>query len=57
MRVSVDDVAKYSLNSFSSTTATLSTTLDMSRGSHYVVVQAWDTKGKVYKSPLTITVQ
>jgi hypothetical protein len=57
MRVYVDNVAKYSLNSFSSKVATLNTSLTMSKGPHYVVVQAWDTKGKVYKSPLTITVQ
>lgn len=57
MRVYVDNVAKYSLNSFSSKVATLNTSLTMSQGPHYVVVQAWDTKGNVYKSPLNITVQ
>jgi PKD repeat protein len=57
MRVYVDNVAKYSLNSFSSTVATLNTSLEMARGTHFVVVQAWDTKGKVYKSPSTITVE
>lgn len=57
MRVYVDNVAKYSLNSFSSSVATLNTSLAMTIGSHYIVVQAWDTKGNVYKSPVTITVQ
>jgi PKD repeat protein len=57
MRVYVDNVPVYSLNSFSSKVATLDTAVSMTRGPHNIVVQAWDTAGKVYKTPLAITVQ
>lgn len=57
MRVYVDNKSVYSLNSFSSAVATLNTSIVMSTGTHNIVVQAWDTKGLVYKSPVTITVQ
>jgi hypothetical protein len=35
----------------------IATTTSMSKGSHSVVYQAWDTKGNVYKASKTITVQ
>jgi PKD repeat protein len=57
MRVYVDSVPVYSLNSFSSKVATLDTAVSMTRGGHNIVVQAWDAAGKVYKTPLAITVQ
>jgi PKD repeat protein len=57
MRVYVDNMATYSLNSFSSSLGTLDTTLPMSSGLHNLVVQAWDSKGTVYKTSALITVQ
>lgn len=57
MRAYVDNKAVYSLNSFSQSIATLDTNLTMNRGLHYIVVQAWDSKGKVYKTPVSIIVQ
>jgi len=57
MRVYVDNVSRYSLNSFGMSGATLNTALSMSPGAHYIVVQAWDAKGNVYKSSTTITVR
>jgi PKD repeat protein len=57
MRVYVDNMATYSLNSFSSSVGILDTILPMSKGLHNVVVQAWDSKGTVYKTSAVITVQ
>ena len=57
MRVYVDNVAQYSLYSFSSSVGKLDTTLPMAKGVHNVVVQAWDSKGTVYKTSALITVQ
>jgi hypothetical protein len=57
MRLYVDNVPVYSLNSFSSKVATLDTAVSMVRGAHAMTVQAWDAAGKVYKTPLNITVQ
>jgi PKD repeat protein len=58
MRVYVDNVATYSLNSFgSSSLGTLDTAVAMSKGLHNVVVQAWDSKGTVYKTSALVTVQ
>jgi PKD repeat protein len=57
MRVYVDNKAMYSLNSFSSSTGTLDTSIAMVKGLHNVVVQAWDSKGTVYKTSAQITVQ
>ncbi|HWR13678.1 MAG TPA: alkaline phosphatase family protein [Terriglobales bacterium] len=34
----------------------VNTTITMSAGSHYVVVQAWDSGGRVFKTPINITV-
>ncbi len=41
---------------FKNSAASLSTPVSMSGGSHYVVVQAWDSAGVVYKTPINITV-
>jgi hypothetical protein len=35
----------------------IATTASMSKGTHYLVFQAWDSKGNVYKASKTITVQ
>jgi hypothetical protein len=52
MRIYVDSVSRFSTNSSS-----LNTSLALPTGSHSVVVQAWDSTGVVFKSPLTIHVQ
>jgi hypothetical protein len=52
MRIYVDNTSKYAINASS-----LSTSLTMTAGSHYVVVQAWDSTGAAYKNGRTITVQ
>lgn len=51
MHIYVDDQLAYQVGASS-----LNTSLAMSSGSHYVVVQAWDQVGNVTKSPLNITV-
>jgi phosphatidylinositol-3-phosphatase len=51
MRIYVDNVSQYLTNSNS-----LNTSLSLASGSHYVVVQAWDSTGAYYKTPLTISV-
>lgn len=51
MRIYVDGTSAYSTNA-----ASLDTNLSLSAGSHNVVVQAWDSAGSVFKSPLTINV-
>lgn len=57
MRIYVDNKAVYSLNTFTSSIGQLNTTVPMARGVHYLVVQAWDAKGIVYKTAASITVQ
>jgi PKD repeat protein len=52
IRVYVDSMTKYAVAG-----SVVDTTLTMSRGTHIVVVQAWDTAGAVYKSSVTITVR
>jgi phosphoesterase family protein len=52
MRIYVDNVSAASASS-----SHIDTTLTMSKGTHSLVFQAWDTKGNVYKAPKTITVQ
>jgi len=37
--------------------AHVDTYLSLSKGTHNVVFQAWDSKGNIYKAPKTITVQ
>ncbi len=50
--VYVDNVLAYKING-----ATLQTSLAISAGTHYTVVQAWDNCGGAIKTPVTITVQ
>jgi len=50
-KIYVDNNEEYSIKSSS-----ISTSLSMSAGSHNVVLQAWDSKGNVYKKALTIRV-
>jgi PKD repeat protein len=52
MRIYVDCVSKYLTNA-----ATINTTLTLAKGTRAVTVQAWDSKGTVYKSSLRITVK
>ena len=52
MHVYVDHVKRAATNS-----AKIDTWLSMSPGSRYVVVQAWDSSGKIYKSSVTVKVQ
>jgi hypothetical protein len=51
MRIYVDNVSAYTVYA-----ASLNTNLTMSLGGHYVVVQAWDNTGAVYKNAINITV-
>jgi len=52
MHVYVDNVKRAATSS-----AKVDTWLSMSTGSRYVVVQAWDSSGKIYKSSVTVKVQ
>ncbi|HET9282388.1 MAG TPA: alkaline phosphatase family protein [Candidatus Angelobacter sp.] len=52
MRIYVDSVSKASASA-----GQIDTTLTMATGNHTMVFQAWDSKGNVYKSTKTITVQ
>jgi acid phosphatase len=52
MRIYVDSVSKASVSA-----SHIDTTLTLSQGTHSLVFQAWDSKGLVYKSTKTITVQ
>jgi Carboxypeptidase regulatory-like domain/Calcineurin-like phosphoesterase/Bacterial Ig domain len=52
MRIYVDNVSNFSTNASS-----LNTSLALATGTHSVVVQAWDSTGVVFKTPLTIHVQ
>jgi hypothetical protein len=52
MRIYVDNVSVASAS-----TSKISATVSMSKASHLVVFQAWDSKGNVYKAARTITVQ
>lgn len=51
IRIYVDNVSMFAVNA-----ATLDTFVPLSTGSHFVVVQAWDSTGAVFKSPETVTV-
>ena len=51
MRIYVDNVSVYSNSS-----NRIDTSISMATGSHVLVVQAWDSKGTVFKSQITITV-
>jgi phosphatidylinositol-3-phosphatase len=52
MRIYVDSVSKFTVSSSS-----LDTSLALTSGTHSVVMQAWDSSGAVFKTPLTIHVQ
>jgi phosphoesterase family protein len=52
MRIYVDSVSVASAS-----TNKIAATVSMSKATHSVVFQAWDSKGNVYKTPKTITVQ
>jgi hypothetical protein len=52
MRIYIDNVSKYLINA-----STLDTSLAITAGTHSAVVQAWDSTGAVFKTPLTIKVQ
>jgi hypothetical protein len=52
MRIYVDNVSVYAVNA-----AAIDTTLAISSGTRSMVVQAWDSTGVVFKTPLTIHVQ
>lgn len=52
MRIYVDNVSVASAS-----TSKISATVSMSKASHLVVFQAWDSKGNIYKAARTITVQ
>src|SRR6185369_11256558 len=49
MRIYVDNVSVYAVNA-----AGIDTTLAVSSGTHSMVVQAWDSTGAFFKTPLTI---
>jgi phosphatidylinositol-3-phosphatase len=52
MQVYVDNQLQYQVNGTS-----VNTSLPMSAGKHYIVVQAWDTGGGVWKAGVYVTVQ
>jgi hypothetical protein len=52
MRIYVDNVSKAQ-----SSSGNIDTTLSLTKGTHNLVFQAWDSKGNVYKAPKLITVQ
>ena len=52
MRIYVDNIAKFTVNASS-----LDTSVALATGTHAVVVQAWDSTGVVFKTPLSIHVQ
>ena len=51
MRIYVDNISVYLVSAGS-----LDTSVTMSAGTHNVVVQAWDSTGAVFKTPLNLTV-
>jgi acid phosphatase len=52
MRIYIDNGAKFTAN-----TSSLNTSLAVPAGTHSVLVQAWDSSGAVFKTPVTIHVQ
>ncbi len=50
MHLYVDDQLVYSIHSGS-----MDTTVPLSAGSHFVVIQAWDSAGTLFKTPLTVS--
>jgi phosphatidylinositol-3-phosphatase len=53
MQIYVDNALKYQLNN----TASVKTNLPMSIGSHFVVVQSWDSAGGIHKRGINVDVQ
>ncbi len=51
IRIYVDNISRFAVNASS-----LDTSLAVTSGTHSVVVQAWDSAGAVFKTPLTIHV-
>jgi hypothetical protein len=51
MRIYVDNISAYTVSG-----ASLNTSLTLLRGGHYVVIQAWDNTGGVYRSAMSLTV-
>jgi len=51
MRIYVDNISQYLISA-----SNLDTSLALASGKHNVVVQAWDSTGAVFKTPLTVTV-
>ncbi len=51
MKIYVDNTLQYSVNA-----SALNASLPMSSGGHYVVVQAWNSAGQIFKSAINITV-
>ncbi len=51
MRIYVDKVSRYLVRASS-----INTSLPLPAGKHLIVVQAWDARGTVFKTPVTITV-
>jgi len=51
MRIYVDNVSVYLVSA-----STLDTFVSMATGTHSVVVQAWDSTGAVYKTPLSLSI-
>src|SRR5947209_7975852 len=51
VRIYADNQSVYSTNS-----ASLDTMVPMATGNHFVVVQAWNSSGQVFKAPMNITV-
>lgn len=51
MRIYVDYISAYAVSS-----ASLNTSLNLTSGTHNIIVQAWDNKGTVYKAAETISV-
>jgi len=51
MRIYVDNISVYLISA-----SKLDTSVTMSAGTHSVVVQAWDSTGAVFKTPLSLTV-
>jgi len=52
MRIYVDNISVYGVAASS-----LNTYFNIAAGSHYLVVQAWDSSGAVFKTPLNLTVK
>ncbi len=53
MKIYFDSVAVYSANNVSQ----IDTYIKASKGSHLLVVQAWDSSGTVHKTTVSITVK